>query len=85
MAIKIISEGKNLNNPIFTQRCPNCYCVFTYQNEDTHREPTGRYYKDFEDYFIKMDGCNRQEIAVSIECPWCHKKIHIKDEYVRIK
>ena len=37
--------------------------------------------KDFEEYFIKMDDCDRQEIAVSIECPWCHKKIHVKDEY----
>lgn len=55
MAIKIISKGKELDNPIFTQRCPNCDCVFIYQNEDAHREPTGRYYKDFEEYFIKID------------------------------
>lgn len=84
MAIKIISKGKDLNNPIFTQRCSNCKCVFTYQNEDVHREPTGRYYKDFEDYFIKMDDCNRQEIAVSIECPWCGHRIHLQDKYVKI-
>ncbi len=55
MAIKIISQGKD---PIFTQRCPNCSCVFTYQNEDVHKKPTGRYYRDFEDYFM-MDGCDR--------------------------
>ncbi len=84
MAIKIISKGKDFDNPTFTQRCPNCDCVFIYQNEDAHREPTGRYYKDFEEYFIKMGDCDRQEIAVSIECPWCHKKIHVKDEYKKI-
>lgn len=80
MAIKIISKGKDLNNPIFTQRCPNCDCVFTYQNKDDHREPTGRWFRDFdfEDYLIT----DKREIAVSIECPWCHKKIHVKDEYI---
>lgn len=51
--------------------------------EDVHKKPTGRYYRDFEDYFM-MDGCDRQEIAVSVECPWCHKKIHVKDEYKKI-
>ena len=48
-----------------------------------HKKPTGRYYRDFEDYFM-MDGCDRQEIAVSVDCPWCHKKIHVKDEYKKI-
>lgn len=81
MAIKIISKGKELDNPIFTQRCSNCGCVFTYQNEDVHKKPTGRYYRDFEDYFL-MDGCDKQEIMVSVECPWCHKKIHVRGEYI---
>lgn len=79
MAIKIISKGKNLDNPIFTQRCSNCNCVFAYQNEDAHRKPTGRYYRDFDIDF--MDDY-KQEITVSIECPWCHKKIHVRDEYI---
>ena len=35
MAIKIISKGKDFDNPIFTQRCPKCDCVFTYQNDKT--------------------------------------------------
>lgn len=30
MAIKIISKGKDFDNPIFTQKCPKCDCVFTY-------------------------------------------------------
>ena len=80
MAIKIISKGKDLDNPIFAQRCPNCDCVFTYQNEDVYRKPTGRYYRNFEDYF--MDGCDRQEIMVSVKCPWCHRKIHVRDKYI---
>lgn len=79
MAIRIINKGKDLDNPIFTQRCPNCDCVFTYQNEDAYRKPTGRYYRDFDICF--MDDY-KQEITVSIECPWCHKKIHVKDEYI---
>lgn len=37
MAIEIISKGKEPDNPIFTQRCPKCDCVFTYQKEDAHR------------------------------------------------
>lgn len=84
MAINIISKGKDLNNPTYGKQCPRCECMFTYQDSDTTQEPTGRYYKDFEDYFIKMDDCNRKEIAVYIDCPWCHKRIHVKDEYVRI-
>jgi uncharacterized C2H2 Zn-finger protein len=79
MAIKIINKGKDLDNPIFTQRCPNCDCVFTYQNEDAYRKPTGRYYRDFD---IRFMDDYKQEITVSIECPWCHKKIHVRDEYI---
>ena len=81
MAIKIISKGKDLDNPIFTQRCPKCDCVFTYQNKDAYRKPAGRYYRDFDICF--MDDY-KQEIAVSIECHWCYKKIHVKDEYKKI-
>lgn len=33
MAIKIINKGKDPDNPIFTQRCPKCDCVFTYQKK----------------------------------------------------
>lgn len=84
MAIKIISKGKDLNNPTYEQCCPHCTCMFTYQNEDTVNEPTSRYFKDFEDYFFKMDDCDRQEIAVYIDCPWCHRRIHIMDKYVKI-
>lgn len=79
MAIKIISKGKEPDNPIFTQRCPKCDCVFTYQKEDAHRKPTGGYYQDFDIDFMNDW---RLRIIVSIECPWCHKKIYLKDEYI---
>lgn len=52
MAIKIISKGKDLDNSIFTQRCPKCDCVFTYQKEDARRKPTGGYYQDFDIDFM---------------------------------
>lgn len=84
MAIKIILQGRELKDPTYTANCGTCGCVFTYQDSDTIQEATGRYYKDFEDYFIKMDDCNRQEIAVFVECPWCHKKINMRDEYRKI-
>lgn len=82
MAINTISKGKDLNNPTYGKQCPRCECMFTYQNEDTIEKPTGRYYKDFEEYFIK-DDCDRKEIAVYVECPWCNNIIHVMDRYVK--
>ena len=84
MAINIVVKGKELKDPTYTTNCGTCGCVFTYQDSDTIQEPTGRYYKDFEEYFIKMDDCDRKEIAVSIDCPWCGHRIHLQDKYVKI-
>ena len=83
MAINIIRNGIDLD-PSHEARCATCGCVFTYQDSDTIRKPTGRYYRDFEEYFIKMSDCNRKEIAVSIDCPWCGHRIHLENTYVLI-
>lgn len=84
MAINIIRNGIERENPRHEAMCGTCGCVFTYQDSDTIQEPTGRYYKDFEEYFIKMDDCDRKEIAVFIDCPWCGHRIHLQDKYVKI-
>lgn len=84
MAINIVEKGRDLKNPIHIINCKTCGCVFTCQDSDTIQEATGRYYKDFEEYFIKMDDCDRKEIAVYIDCPWCGHRIHLQDKYVLI-
>lgn len=82
MAISIVRKGKELS-PTYEKQCPHCECIFTYQDSDTDEEPTGKYYTDYKDSSLKLGENIKEEIAVYVRCPWCRKRIHVKEKYVQ--